>query len=85
MTGYAIWFINIKTTKIDTFLLWINFFLLAVFPIDIFVPTFISKVILGQLHLGIIFFTITWFRMVYKTFFQKAESKNQKSIYKIIA
>ena len=77
MTGYAIWYVNNSTTKIDRMLLWINFFLLAVFPIDIIVPTFISKVILGKLHLGIIVFSITWFIMVYKTFFVKSESTNE--------
>lgn len=76
MTGYAIWYVNNKTTKIDRILLWINFFLLAVFPIDILVPTFISKVVLGNLHLGIIAFSTTWFIMVYKTFFMKSEFKN---------
>jgi hypothetical protein len=69
MVGYAIWYINSSTSKIDRILLWTNFFLLAVFPIDIIVPTFISKVVLGDLHLGIIVFSITWFLMVYKTFF----------------
>lgn len=68
MTGYAIWYINIKTTKIDKVLLWINFFLLSIFPIDILCPVFISKVVLGDLNLGIIMFSITWFIMVYKTF-----------------
>lgn len=75
MTGYAIWYIVTKTNKIDTVLLWINFFLLAVFPIDIFVPTFISKVVLGDLHLGIIVFSITWFIKVYKTFFIASEDE----------
>lgn len=73
MTGYTIWYLVTKTNEIDTVLLWINFFLLAVFPIDIFVPTFISKVVLGDLHLGIIVFSITWFIMVYKTFFIASE------------
>ena len=62
MTGYAIWYVNSSVTKIDSILLWINFFLIAVFPIDIIIPTFISNVVLGDLHLGIIFFAITWFR-----------------------
>ena len=69
MIGYAIWYINSSTSKVDCILLWTNFFLLAVFPIDIIVPTFISKVVLGDLHLGIIVFSVTWFLMVYKTFF----------------
>jgi len=77
MTGYAIWYVHNSTTKIDRILLWINFFLLAVFPIDILVPTFISNVVLGKLHLGIIVFSITWFIMVYKTFFLKSENKNE--------
>lgn len=68
MVGYAVWYIYNKKTKLDTILLWINFFLLAVFPIDIFCPLIISKFILGKLHLGVIVFFITWLVMVYKTF-----------------
>lgn len=80
MTGYAIWYINTSATKIDRVLLWINFFLIAIFPIDILIPTFISKVVLGDLHLAIIFFAITWFRMVYKTFFEFPKNPNVLNI-----
>lgn len=72
MTGYAIWYVNTNTTKIDKVLLWLNFVLLAIFPIDILCPVFISKVILGDLNMGIITFATTWFIMVYKTFFTKS-------------
>lgn len=68
MTGYAIWYINSKKTKLDNILLWINFFLLAIFPIDIFCPVIISKLILGKLHLGVLVFFTTWLIMIYKTF-----------------
>lgn len=71
MVGYAIWYIHSKKTKLDKTLLWINFFLLAIFPIDIFCPVIISKFVLGKLHLGVLVFFTTWLIMIYKTFVSK--------------
>lgn len=68
ITGYAIWYIFNSPTKLDNILVWINFFLLALFPIDIICPVVISKFVLGKLHLGVIVFFITWIIMVFKTF-----------------
>lgn len=68
MVGYAIWYVYNKKNTLDTTLLWINFFLLAVFPIDILCPLVISKFVLGKLHLGVLLFFTTWLIMIYKTF-----------------
>ncbi|OAD44747.1 glycosyltransferase family 87 protein [Polaribacter atrinae] len=78
MVGYAIWYLFSKKNKLDKILLWINFFLLVIFPIDIFCPVTISKFILGKLHLGIIIFFITWLIMVYKTMMHKKNISNNE-------
>ena len=72
--GYAIWYINSKKTKLDNILLWINFLLLAIFPMDIFCPVIISKFVLGKLHLGVLVFFTTWIIMIYKTLFNFKKS-----------
>ena len=72
--GYVIWYLTVAHTLTDKILLWINFILLGIIPIDIFCPVTISDIILDRLFLGIIFFAITWGVMVYKTF---AEEENR--------
>ena len=74
ITGYSIWYIFSRKTSLNKILLWLNFFLLAIFPIDIFCPVIISKFVLGELHLGVIVFFITWLIMIYKTFFKKSDN-----------
>lgn len=76
MSGYAIWYTFSQKTSLDKILLWFNFFLLAILPIDIFCPVIISKFVLGKLHLGVIVFFITWLIMIYKTFFKKGINSN---------
>jgi hypothetical protein len=76
MVGYAIWYIHSEKTVLNKTLLWINFFLLAIFPIDIFCPVILSKFVLGKLHLGVLIFFTTWLMMIYKTFFNKKQLFN---------
>jgi hypothetical protein len=68
MVGYAIWYLNIVPTILDKVLLWLNFILLAIFPIDIICPWVVSNFILAKLNMGVIIFAITWGVMVYKTY-----------------
>jgi hypothetical protein len=68
MVGYAIWYLNTTPDRVDRVLLWLNFILLAVFPIDIICPSAISHFVLYKLNLGTIIFAITWGTMVYKTY-----------------
>ena len=68
MIGYVIWYLCSSPKRLDRALLWINFILLVILPIDILCPVAISDFVLGKLNLGIIIFTITWFIMVFKTF-----------------
>ncbi len=76
IAGYAIWYLCSTPGLFEKILLWINFVLLGVMPIDILCPPVISEFILKKLFLGIIVFTITWGIMVYKTFSSKYELKN---------
>ncbi len=68
IVGYAMWYLCSQTTKIDKILLWINFVLLEIVPIDLFCPASVSTFLLTKLNLNIIVLTITWGFMVYKTF-----------------
>jgi hypothetical protein len=77
MVGYAIWYLCSITTRSDKVLLWINFVLLAIFPIDILCPVSVSDLILGKLNLGIIVFAITWGIMVYKTYTSRITPKHE--------
>jgi hypothetical protein len=69
VVGYAIWYLSSNPTRLDKVLLWINFILLGILPIDIICPWIISNFILAKLNLGVIVFAITWGIMVFKTFF----------------
>ena len=76
MVGYAIWYLSSNPTRLDKVLLWINFILLGILPIDILCPWTISNFILAKLNLGVMVFTITWWIMVYKTFISHVSSSN---------
>jgi hypothetical protein len=76
MVGYAIWYLSSNPTGLDKVLLWINFILLGILPIDLLCPWIVSNFILAKLNLGVIVFTITWGIMVYKTFISRFSSSN---------
>lgn len=76
MVGYSIWYLCSNTTRLDKVLLWMNFVLLGILPIDILCPSVISNLILAKLNLGIIVFAITWGIMVYKTYTSHITSQN---------
>ena len=76
MAGYAMWYLSSQNTRLDKTLLWINFILLEIIPIDLFCPGSVSSFLLTRLNLGIIVFTITWGIMVYKTFTSYLISQN---------
>ncbi|MCF6214357.1 MAG: DUF2029 domain-containing protein [Flavobacteriaceae bacterium] len=83
VVGYAIWYLSSAPTKLDKVLLWSNFMLLAILPIDLLFPRTISHFIITKLNIGVIVFSITWFIMVYKTFTSQYVVKelNSKSSY----
>jgi hypothetical protein len=74
VAGYIIWYLSIKPSLTDKILLWINFILLGIVPVDIFCPVSVSEFILDKLFLNVVFFAITWGIMVYKTFSKEPES-----------
>jgi len=67
VVGYAMWYLCITPTRLDKVLLWLNFILLAILPVDILCPWVISNFILAKLNMGVIIFSITWGTMGYKT------------------
>jgi len=68
MVGYALWYLCIIPSRLDKVLLWSNFVLLGILPIDIICPWVLSNFILAKLNLGVIVFAFTWGTMVYKTY-----------------
>lgn len=76
MVGYAIWYLCSTQTRLEKVLLWMNFVLMGIMPIDILCPRVVSKLILAKLNLGIIVFAITWGIMVYKTYTSRLTSQN---------
>jgi hypothetical protein len=68
VVGYALWFLFSPTRKIDKILLWINFILLEIIPVDILCPDKAATFLLDKLNLNTIILLITWLLMVYKTF-----------------
>jgi hypothetical protein len=68
MVGYAIWYLSIVPARLDKVLLWSNFILLGLLPIDLICPLVISDFVLTKLNMGVIVFAITWGVMVYKTY-----------------
>lgn len=68
MLGYLLWYIQYAKSKFDKILLWTNFFLITLVPIDIIVPVPIMEFLYYKIHLNLIVFVFTWFRMFYTTF-----------------
>lgn len=68
MVGFAIWYIFSSRSTFEKVLLWTNFLVLSVMPIDILFPVVISDFLLTKLSLNVIVFAITWFWMVYRIF-----------------
>jgi hypothetical protein len=68
VAGYVIWYFCSNPNWSDKVLLWTNFILLGILPIDIFCPVVISDFILVRLNMSVLIFTITWGIMVYRTF-----------------
>jgi hypothetical protein len=71
MTGLVIWFLSGQKTRVDKVLLWINFFLISIVPIDAIIPKSIMYFLHDKLALNLLFFTITWLRMFTFTFFSR--------------
>lgn len=78
VVGYAIWYSCSGLTRPDRILLWINFLLLGIMPVDLICPWVISNFILAKLHLGVIVFSITWFTMAYRTFILQGNDGSPK-------
>jgi len=82
IVGYVLWYLNLANkTRLAKFLLWTNFILLEIMPIDFLCPPVLSNFILGKLSLGAITFAFTWFYMVYTTFLKQNKKTIQPTFY----
>ena len=68
MAGFVLWYLVSPKTKFDNILLWLNFFIIIVVPIDALVPKAVMRFFYYELGLNLILLTITWLRMVSFTF-----------------
>jgi hypothetical protein len=68
MLGYLLWYLHHKNTKLDKILLWANFFIITVVPVDVLCPIPVMEFIFYKIHLNLFLFIFTWLRMVYTTF-----------------
>jgi hypothetical protein len=64
--GYAMWFLNSQPTRLNKVLLWLNFILLGVAPIDLLCPDKLAILLIDKLNLGVIVLTFTWIIMIYE-------------------
>jgi hypothetical protein len=81
IVGYALWFLCSQPKRIDKILLWINFVLLGMLPIDLFCPKPVATFVLDKLNLGVIVLAFTWVIMVYKTFTSNLNPAHDSDAY----
>lgn len=77
MTGFVLWFLAGHTTNFDRILLWLNFVIIILVPIDAIIPKPVMHFLYYKLGLNLVLFTITWFRMFYITFWRNNYSKTK--------
>ena len=77
LAGYMLWYFNHAPRRVDKWLLWANFFLLCIVPIDILFPVRWMKFICYTLWLNVWVFLFTWLRMAWVTFFRPCEPSTQ--------
>ena len=78
MTGLVLWHLAGHTTHFDRILLWFNFVLIILVPIDAIFPKPVMHFLYYKLGLNLVLFTITWSRMFYLTFFENIMLKRKK-------
>jgi hypothetical protein len=71
MVGLIIWYLAGPKTKYDSILLWFNFIIIILLPIDVIFPKPLMHLVYYKLALNLILFTLTWIRMYAFTFFSK--------------
>jgi hypothetical protein len=72
MGGLVLWYLSGPKTKFDVILLWLNFFLIIMVPIDAIFPKSFMRLLYSQLGLNLVLFSFTWLRMLSFTFFKSA-------------
>ncbi|MFV0591658.1 MAG: glycosyltransferase 87 family protein [Draconibacterium sp.] len=74
MAGLVLWHLSDQKTTFDKVLLWINFLLIILIPIDAIFPKELMRFLYYRLGLNLLLFSITWLRMLSYTFIGDALS-----------
>lgn len=76
VVGYALWYIATKPhTLFEKILLWSNFIVLGLMPIDLFCPQQVFDIVFKSMAINIIIFLVIWIRMLYITLFKQVGAK----------
>lgn len=68
MAGMLLWYITENKTLFKQVLIWSNFFIIILVPIDAIIPKSFMRFIYDTLHLNLILFGLTWLYMFSRTF-----------------
>lgn len=68
MCGLALWYFSQENNRFEQWLLIFNFFLFMIVPQDILFPRPLMRIIIEQVQLHILVFTLTWLWMIWKTY-----------------
>jgi len=74
MAGVNLWYLSGPKPTLDKVLLWLNFFLIILIPIDAIFPKAIMRFLYYTLGLNLVLFSITWVRMLSFTFWGNIHS-----------
>lgn len=77
MTGLVLWYLTGPKARFDRTLLWLNFVLIILIPIDAIFPKALMRLLYYKLGLNLLLFTITWLRMFSFTYFRKDAAENK--------
>ncbi|MDD3108141.1 MAG: glycosyltransferase family 87 protein [Alistipes sp.] len=77
LAGYLMWYWSLQSpTLLDRILYWGNLVLLVLVPVDLVCPPPVMRFLCDGVQLNIYCFAITWFRMIYLTFFRPIASSD---------
>ncbi len=78
MAGLVLWYLSGPKPAFDKILLWLNFFLIILVPIDAIFPKALMRFLYDTLGLNLVLFSLTWIRMFSFTFGARVFSLKNK-------
>ncbi|MCE4563070.1 DUF2029 domain-containing protein [Maribellus sp. CM-23] len=78
MAGLVLWYLSGPKPVFDKILLWLNFFLIILVPIDAIFPKALMRFLYYTLGLNLVLFLLTWIRMFSFTFGARVFSLKSK-------